>query len=190
MVVNSQGYELLWYNVSGKSKVNASSTKDMEYATWTSLFGFPVQGIWPSPDYSDVNSVCRSNSQRLLATAEDSGKVKLFRYPCVTEGADANEYSGHSSHVTKVKFTANDRNVVSVGGNDKTLIIWETDFATDGGQLNDDASSSDDGGNMAPVGEHDDDFEAPRTDKAKAEKQKAKEEMKAALKPQKQAAEE
>lgn len=108
VVVNSQGYELLWYNVQGKSKVNASSTRDFDYATWTSLFGFPVQGIWPNPDYSDVNTACRSFSQKLLATGEDSGLVKLFRYPCVTEGAAANEYAAHSSHVTKVKFTAND----------------------------------------------------------------------------------
>jgi WD40 repeat protein len=38
---------------------------------------------------------------------------------------------GHSSHVTKVKFTANDKYVISTGGNDKTVIVWETDFAMD-----------------------------------------------------------
>ena len=38
---------------------------------------------------------------------------------------------GHSSHVTKVKFTANDKYVVTAGGNDKTMIVWETDFAMD-----------------------------------------------------------
>ena len=29
VLVNSQGYELLWWNVTGQSKVNASATKDM-----------------------------------------------------------------------------------------------------------------------------------------------------------------
>jgi len=38
---------------------------------------------------------------------------------------------GHSSHVTKVKFTASDSYVVSTGGNDKTVIVWETDFSMD-----------------------------------------------------------
>ena len=65
-------------------------------------------------------------------TGEDSGKVKLFRYPCVVEGASSNEYIGHSSHVTRVKLSASDKFVVSAGGNDKTLIVWETDFAMDG----------------------------------------------------------
>jgi microtubule-associated protein-like 6 len=38
---------------------------------------------------------------------------------------------GHSSHVTKVKFSFNDKYVISTGGNDKTVIVWETDFAMD-----------------------------------------------------------
>ena len=57
--------------------------------------------------------------------------VKLFKYPCVVESAARKEYMGHSSHVTKVKFSANDRFVISTGGNDKTVIVWETDFALD-----------------------------------------------------------
>ena len=40
----------------------------------------------------------------------------------------AKEYIGHSSHVTKVKFSNDDRFLVSVGGYDKTVIIWSTDF--------------------------------------------------------------
>ena len=38
---------------------------------------------------------------------------------------------GHSSHVTRVKFSKGDRFIVSTGGNDKTVIVWETDFCLD-----------------------------------------------------------
>ena len=31
--------------------------------------------------------------------------------------------------MTKVKFSANDKYIISTGGNDKTVIVWETDFA-------------------------------------------------------------
>jgi WD40 repeat protein len=81
--------------------------------------------------FSDVNSTCRSNSRTILATADDFGKVKLFKYPCVVEKASSKEYIGHSSHVTRVRFSANDKFVISAGGNDKTVIVWETDFAMD-----------------------------------------------------------
>jgi len=33
----------------------------------------------------------------------------------------------HSSHVTKVKFTGDDKQVISTGGNDKTIFVWETE---------------------------------------------------------------
>lgn len=64
----------------------------------------------------------------MLATSEDSGLVKLFKYPSTIEKAQFNSYTGHSSHVTKVKFTAGDQFVITTGGNDKTVIVWETDF--------------------------------------------------------------
>lgn len=38
------------------------------------------------------------------------------------------EYIGHSSHVTRVRFTFDDSFLVSTGGNDKSIIIWKTDF--------------------------------------------------------------
>jgi len=77
----------MWLDVNSQTRINASSAKNIEYHTWTCLFGFPVQGIWPGVDYTDVNSTCRSNSRTILATADDFGKVKLFKYPCVVEKA-------------------------------------------------------------------------------------------------------
>ena len=101
--------------------------KETQWQTWTCRFGFASQGIFPGVDYTDVNSVDRSRNGQLMATGDDFGMVKLFKYPCVIEKAENHEYSGHSSHVTKVKFSANDRFVVSTGGNDMTVMIWETD---------------------------------------------------------------
>lgn len=131
IVINSQAYELMFINANSKTKMSSSSAKDIEWHTWTCLLGFPVQGIWPGVDFTDINSTCRSYSRQILATADDFGKVKLFKYPCVVDKAQHNSYMGHSSHVTKVKFSNNDKYVISTGGNDKTVIVWETDFSMD-----------------------------------------------------------
>ena len=137
VILNSQDANILWVDVATKKfQTRASSFKDTLYQTWTCRFGFPVQGIWPGVDYSDVNTVHRSNNGQLLATGDDFGKVKLFKYPCVVEKAQSNEFYGHSSHVTKVRFTANDRFVISTGGNDMTVMVWETDIEQAGGQQN------------------------------------------------------
>jgi WD40 repeat protein len=121
----------MFISVDSKSQVSASSTKSIEWASMTCLFGWPVQGIWPGLDYTDVNAVDRSRNGLLLATGDDFGQVKLFKYPCVKEQAGFNEFYGHSSHVTGVKFTANDTFVISTGGNDKTVMVWDTDINDD-----------------------------------------------------------
>ena len=131
LMINSQANELMFIDINSRKQVTASGTKGMDYKTMTCLFGWPVQGIWPGLDYTDVNSVDRSRNQLLLATGDDFGQVKLFKYPCVKEKAGFNVFHGHSSHVTGVKFTANDTFVVSTGGNDKTVMVWDTDINDD-----------------------------------------------------------
>jgi WD40 repeat protein len=135
-----------------KARLPASSVKDVVWNTWTCKFGFPVQGIWPGVDYTEVNAVARSHSAHVLATAEDSGKVKLFRYPCTQPSSAFKENTGHSSHVTRVVFSADDNFLVSVGGNDKTVLVWETDFALgkSGGDPSDDVEEDED---PAPIEE-------------------------------------
>ena len=93
-------------------------------ATWTSVLGWPVQGIWAKySDNTDVNAVDRSHSGSLLVTAEDTHLVKLFRFPCLKKSV-CKEYKGHMSHVMCVRFLHDDTFVVSAGGNDCAVVQW------------------------------------------------------------------
>ena len=78
LVLNSQANELMWMSVDSKKQVSASSAKDIDWYTWTCIFGFPVQGIWPGLDYTNIKTVDRSHSGTILATGDDFGTVKLF----------------------------------------------------------------------------------------------------------------
>lgn len=148
----------------------------------TCLFGWPVQGIWPGLDYTDVNAVDRSRNGTLLATGDDFGTVKLFKYPSCREKAAFNDYHGHSSHVTGVKFTANDTLLISAGGNDKTVMVWDTDindddqalFGMGGGQASAAAQVDDDSEEEKYGGAVDEGFEENRTDQAKESRQESK----------------
>lgn len=83
-----------------------------------------MQGIWPpGVDFTEVNSVDRSQSKHvdgyeLVASADDHGKVKVFRYPCTDDSAQPVIGKGHSSHVTNVRFAKGDKYLYSTGGND------------------------------------------------------------------------
>lgn len=56
---------------------------------------------------------------------DDFGNLSLFNYPCVVKDAPRNVGFGHSSHVMNVKFTSNGRQLITVGGNDGSIIVWK-----------------------------------------------------------------
>lgn len=61
---------------------NASTLRDVEWATNSCTISFETIGIWPEgADGTDVNVVNRSPDKTLMATGDDFGKVKLFTYP-------------------------------------------------------------------------------------------------------------
>lgn len=84
-VVNSNAYELKFIDPINGVGVRSSSTKGVEWASWTCKLGFPVQGIWQGVDYSDVNTVCRNAGQTCLSTGSDDQVVRLFKYPTVID---------------------------------------------------------------------------------------------------------
>ena len=101
--------------------------RDVKWASQTTPFGWHMRGIWPEDaDGTDINACCRSNigERELLATADDFGKVKLFNYPCVVDDAPFAVHPGHSAQVTSVRFMHGDTHVVSVGGNDRSVLQW------------------------------------------------------------------
>uniref|UniRef100_A0A8C9B3S0 EMAP like 2 n=1 Tax=Prolemur simus TaxID=1328070 RepID=A0A8C9B3S0_PROSS len=83
-VTNSGDYEILyWDPATCKQITSADAVRNMEWATATCVLGFGVFGIWSEgTDGTDINAVARSHDGKLLASADDFGKVHLFSYPC------------------------------------------------------------------------------------------------------------
>jgi WD40 repeat protein len=142
--VVDMGYELLYYDVNAsklsasKQQTHATKMRDVLWATHHCKFGWDVQGIWcGKADGSEINALDASPSGTLLLTGDDDGKVNIFRLPCVPKTVDGEVYSdvkkwnernrgtGHSSHVMRVKFTNDERRVLSCGGGDLAVIQWK-----------------------------------------------------------------
>ncbi len=136
---NDLGNELLFYDIENKRQ-EPSATKVADYngvldddegegRLWlsqTCIFGWPVQGIWPPNAYdsSDINAVDRHNAtKKYLATGEDSGNIRVLRFPSVIPNSSSVVLTGHSSHVTNVRWSA--QHLISTGGNDKSVFVWE-----------------------------------------------------------------
>lgn len=124
---NSGDYEILYWDVTNGCKLlrNRYESRDREWATYTCVLGFHVYGVWPDgSDGTDINSLCRSHNERVVAVADDFCKVHLFQYPCARAKAPSLMYGGHGSHVTSVRFTHDDSHLVSLGGKDASIFQW------------------------------------------------------------------
>ena len=130
---NCTSYEILYWNVkTGKQDTRgASNNRDENWASWTCVLGWPVQGIYPPcSDGTDVNSVDRAHNSNIIATGDDFGLIKLFRYPNFKSSSNV-QFIGHSSHVTNVRFSNDDRYLISVGGHDKSIFQWKFEQEND-----------------------------------------------------------
>ncbi|XP_045701080.1 echinoderm microtubule-associated protein-like 2 isoform X1 [Phyllostomus hastatus] len=125
-VTNSGDYEILyWDPTTCKQITSADAVRNMDWATATCVLGFGVFGIWSEgADGTDINAVARSHDGKLLASADDFGKVHLFSYPCCQPRALSHKYGGHSSHVTNVAFLWDDSMALSTGGKDTSILQW------------------------------------------------------------------
>jgi microtubule-associated protein-like 6 len=120
-------YELLYFDANTAAQEgSATKVKDVDWSSQTCTLGWPVQGIWPPcADGTDINAVDRSGNGKLLCTADDFGKVKLFNYPVLDKDAGFLVFRGHSSHVTNVRFSLGDTHVITTGGNDRCVFQWK-----------------------------------------------------------------
>jgi WD40 repeat protein len=124
--------ELLYFDVaSGRVLNQASLARDIDWSTWTCLYGWPCQGIYNGSTGTiqdgEINSVARSNRGDLLVCGGSNtidSSVKLFRFPSLA-GSIPLVYGGHTSPALDVSFVASDQTVVSAGGNDLCVFQWE-----------------------------------------------------------------
>ena len=141
----SQGYELLFHRIEEGTvaDVNPADVRDVEWATHSSILGWNVQGIWPQEhlEGSEVNATCllvRPGGGSLIASAEVSGLVKLFAYPCVGSGLHPVEGTlprrpscvaalGHSSNVALPLFVGG-KYLVTLGASDNAVFVWRLSF--------------------------------------------------------------
>ncbi|MGH0154729.1 UNVERIFIED_CONTAM: hypothetical protein FKN15_028429 [Acipenser sinensis] len=103
----------------GKIVTEQSLIDRITWATWTSILGDEVIGIWPrNADKAAVNCACVSHAGLNIVTGDDFGLVKLFDFPCTEKCAKHKRYFGHSAHVTNIRFSYDDKFVISTGGDD------------------------------------------------------------------------
>lgn len=89
---------------------------------------FVFAGQWNNRYYpltTVVTTSSRSAAHDMLVSGDAEGYLRLFRYPCTSAKAEYVEEKVYSSLVACARFLYNDQNVVTVGGTDAALMLWE-----------------------------------------------------------------
>lgn len=130
----TNAYEVIHFNIPGCEVNQHTDICEERWARHSCYISWGAQGIWEGcNDGTDINCTAKSRSEKYLAAGYDSNEVKLFRFPCLSKGfdvmnryiyPDCRSYRNHSSHVTNLGWSADDRYLVSSGGSDNTILRW------------------------------------------------------------------
>merc|ERR1719433_912695 len=91
------------------------------------IAGYDVMGCYQSNlgwDGTDLNFVSCAKTKPLCVSGDDFGTVRVHNYPCLEQEANY-AYGGHSAFVVGGGFTADDNNVITIGGGDKAIFKWK-----------------------------------------------------------------
>ncbi|KAJ1457506.1 WD40-repeat-containing domain protein [Pelagophyceae sp. CCMP2097] len=105
----------------------ASRLKDTRWATLTCPASWAGQGTHAAQaDGSDVSSmdVSLSSSNPSLATGDNFGRVRLWRYPATSSLGKCKEYRGHSAAVTRARWCGQASHLVTTSARDRTVLQW------------------------------------------------------------------
>ena len=90
-----------------------------------------MQGVWPYFDKiekglaHEPSAVHRSPDSKLLAVGDKSGAVKLRNYPAISKDAPEVKVDAHVKEIAKLRFTCDGKHVLSIGKEDRSVIIWQ-----------------------------------------------------------------
>ena len=122
---NGTDFALLLWDIQGNQVKSVSSLRDITWASLTCVLCWPVQGIYNERgSYDDVNACSAVPEVGDIVTGNTDHCVKLYRYPALHPGSLHQSYRGHASTVTCVRFSYNRRHVISLGGDDCTVLLW------------------------------------------------------------------
>lgn len=118
---NCGAFETLYCDATTGAYIpGASALRDVDWETHTCTMTWGTQGIWSSlEDGSDCTTLDCSKSREALAVGDNFGRIRLMRFPAPSKVAIDKTIRGHRGVVQRLRWTAGDTHVLSVGGDDR-----------------------------------------------------------------------
>lgn len=100
--------------------------RDVKWSNQNCVLGFTVQGILETGESEGYLIRCLevSPSRAFVVSGDDAGQVQLFRHPVLERGHQSHAYQSHAANVANVRWSMDEKYVISVGGNDNAICQW------------------------------------------------------------------
>ena len=145
---DSADYEHLYFAAADGAYFKLpAQLKNVRWDSWTCRMGWPVQGCWPRTSSGkkhqeavaaaaaegrfglaalapEPTAVHRNKAKDTLAVAFQDGRIRLFRYPCLSKAAESVDMRGHTADAV-VRFTCDDKHAITIGLTDRTIMVWK-----------------------------------------------------------------
>lgn len=118
-------FELQNWNIQRMEREDARTLRDCNWHTYSCCAGHPLMGPWTSCDAGEtVSVVARSNYREIIITGDNTGRMKVFKYPSSTNMPACRWTKLYSGTVTALEFLYDDSFVLSSAGKTPVLAQW------------------------------------------------------------------
>nr|XP_005989679.1 PREDICTED: 77 kDa echinoderm microtubule-associated protein-like [Latimeria chalumnae] len=119
------GEYMVWNTESGQQVQNSLFLKTSTWISETCTTGFEKKGLLHCLPKDEVAAcVDVTSTFCCLAVGTESGKILMFRHPCLTSRAECNTY-GFGNGTAALRFIAGGERLVMAGGTDCLLTQWK-----------------------------------------------------------------
>jgi len=126
----TRDYEIAHWSLDVEKKKGKflASQPDPDETKWADdplIAGWDTQGLYqPGWDGTDLNDATVTSDNKLIASGDDYGCVRLHNYPAIDPSACL-EYRGHAEFVVGVEWLRDDSQLITCGGNDQAIFQWD-----------------------------------------------------------------
>lgn len=133
LMTNSESQELLFFSMQDFQHITdpPANIRNEHWSTHNCVYNWSTQGIWRKHMKlgSEIYAADRTNGKffdeyQTIATGDDFGEIRVYKYPCVQPAAESVICKGHSSFVSNLKWMPDESRLITVGGEDQTIIVW------------------------------------------------------------------
>jgi microtubule-associated protein-like 6 len=106
--------------------LNDAELDPSEWATHSLPYSPETQGVY-CEGVVENDIICCERSRKYInvfVVGDRYSKIKLFNYPS-QQNKIYNRYVGHSHEVTGLQFDRRNEHLISIGGDEKSIIVWK-----------------------------------------------------------------